>query len=54
MTKTYNLYLEQAEILQKYKWLSNERKKIMFKSISIAGACRGLFKSCYQAPLKAM
>ena len=35
------------------KWLSNERKKFMFESISMAGACRRLFKLCHQAPLTA-
>ena len=36
-----------------YKWLSNERKKDMFESISMAEACRRLFKPCHQAALKA-
>ena len=36
---------------KKSKWLSNEKKK--FESISMAGACKRLFKSCHQAPLKA-
>ena len=35
------------------KRLSNERKKSIFESISIAGACRRLFKPCHQAPLNA-
>ena len=28
-----------------------KEKKIMFESISMAGACRRLFKPCHQAPL---
>ena len=32
---------------------TNERKKLMFKIISMAGACRRLFKPCHQALLKA-
>ena len=35
---------------QKSKWLPNERK-IMFESISMAGAC-SLFKLYHQVPLK--
>ena len=37
---------------KKHKWLPNERKKIIFESINIAGACRRLFKPCHQAHLK--
>ena len=32
---------------------TNETKKLMFEIISMAGACRRLFKPCHQAPLKA-
>ena len=35
---------------KKTKWLPNERK-IMFESISMAGACC-FFKPCHQVPLK--
>ena len=38
--------------LKRTKWLPNERK-IMFERISMAGACRRLFKPYHQVPLKA-
>ena len=38
-------------ISEKNKWFPNERKKIMFESIIMAGACRRLFKPCHEAPL---
>ena len=38
---------------EKKMWSSDEKKKTMFESIRMAGACRSLFRLCHQAPLNA-
>ena len=53
MTVNLQYIFMSSLISEKNKWLSNERKRIIFESIGMAGALRRLFKPYRQALLNA-